>query len=83
MFDSQPAVLAVIVISGQTVPAGPGISWLGTPWRWPGEGWRWLAGGETPQSGGEVVEVATTAAPRELEAVSLSRQVIPGDIRST
>ena len=70
----------VIVISGQAVPAGPSIRWLGTLRL--GQGWRWLAGGETPQSGGEVVEVAATAAPRELEAVSLFRQVIPGDIRS-
>ena len=76
--DSQPAVLAVKVISGQTVPAGPGISWLGTPGWWPG--WWWLAGGETAQSGGEVVGVAATAAPGELETVSLSGQEIPGDI---
>ena len=72
-------MLAVIVISGQTVPAGPGISWLGTPWRWPGEGWWWLAGGETAQSGGEVVGVTATATPGELETVSLSGQEIPGE----
>ena len=72
-------MVAVIVISGQSVPAWPGLWGLGAPGAWPGLGWAWLAGGETAQSGGEVVEVSTTAAPGELETVSLSRQVIPGD----
>ena len=76
-------MLAVIVISGQTVPAGPRISWLGTPGWWPGWWWLGLAGGETAQSGGEVVGVTATAAPGELETVSLSGQEIPGETPDT
>ena len=68
---------SVIVISGQAVPARPGIRELPTPGVRLGRGW--LAGGEAEMSGGEVVGVPTTAAPGELETVSLSGQVIPGD----
>ena len=61
------------LISGQPLPARPGLGLEVT-------GGPRLAGGEAERAGGEVVVVTSAAAPRELIALSCSRQIVPGDI---
>ena len=67
---SQLALLAVEVVSGDPVPAGPGLGLETTGGAGP-------AGGEAELAGGEVVVVAGTSSPGELVALPLPGQVVP------